>query len=69
MTTHIHTKIWEIRQSSKGWSGIWGLCFSKEKALQKCEQLNEEAKAYPHKTNYRVYEHTAVDVLTYTTED
>jgi len=65
----IRTKIYEIRQSSRGWSGIHSLYFDKEKALSAAARLQEAAKNDGFKTNFRVYEHTAGDTLCYHTED
>ena len=67
--TVIRTKIYEIRQSSKGWSGIYQLFFDKEKALATAARLQEEAAGRSYKVNFRVYEHTAGDLLAWTEND
>ena len=63
--TVIRTKIYEVRQSSKGWSGIYQLFFSKTEALAAAARLQEAVAGSSYKTNFRVYEHTAGDVLVY----
>lgn len=67
--TVIITKIYEIRQSSRGWSGTYQLFFNKEKALAAAAKLQEEAAGMDYKTNFRVYEHTAGDMIVYNTSD
>ena len=69
MKTVVRTKIYEVRQSSKGWSGIYQMFFDKDKALAAAASLQNEARERGLKTNFRVWEHTAGDVLAWTEND
>lgn len=66
MKTIVKTKVYEVRQSSKGWSGTYQMYFDKEKALAVAEKLQAERASQGIKTNFRVYEHTTGDILVYT---
>lgn len=64
-TTVIITKVYEIRRSSKGWSGTHQLFFNKHRALAEAARLQAEAADRQVKVNFRVYEHTAGDCIAF----
>lgn len=63
MKTIVITKVYEVRKSSKGWSGTECMWFSKEEALDHAKRLNEIYSTSERKVNFRVYEHTCGDVI------
>ena len=67
--TVVRTKVYEIRQSSKGWSGIYQMYFDRDKALAEAARLQAAARDRGLKTNFRVWEHTTGDVLVWTEND
>lgn len=69
MTTHIKTKIYEIRRSSKGSSYSVAFYFDKEKAIEGCQQYENIYKNAAHKTNFRVYEWQTIDSICYQTTE
>lgn len=72
--SYIITKIYEIRQSAKGWSETYQMFFNKEKALAAAEKLKKQsderaAAGDGYKTNFRVYEHETGDALVIRTNE
>lgn len=65
MSTIVRTKIYEVRRSSKGSSDIYQLFFDKQRALDCAERMQAYYADAEFKQNFRVYEHTAGDVLIY----
>lgn len=68
MKTIVITKVYEVRESNKGYSQTQTMWFDKEKALEQAKNLTEVYRANGLKTNFRVYEHTCGDIIIYTEE-
>lgn len=65
MSMHVITKVYEVRQSSRGGSNTYCMYFSKEKALECARVLESEMKELGYSIHFRVYEHTTTDALVY----
>lgn len=69
MKTIVITKVYEVRESNKGWSATYEMFFNKEKALETAKKMQEIAQQEGGRINhYAVYEHTCGDAIIYTEE-
>lgn len=64
----IFTKVYEVRQSAKGWRETYQMFFNKDRALNKAQELQQEYSAQGLKINVRVYEHNCGDIIAYNEE-
>lgn len=66
MKTIVHTQIYEIRESAKGWSQPLFFYFNKEQAEECLEYCKQRAKVNNDKRNFKLVTRKCEDSIIYT---